>query len=392
VAAVVSAIAGLLVGAALVVFIAYPPPAGRPRQRRVQTRRNEWSRPSEGTARRSVAPFVLDQMDEAAVVIDGNDRPVLTNGAAHTLGIVRADRLASAELRDLARQVRRDARVRQSEIELRRDGVDRPIAVRARVVAVGGDDVAIVVTDLSAERRLDAVRRDFVANISHELKTPVGAIMVLGEALTEAGNDPVAVRRFGERLQREGARLSGLVRELIELSRLEGAGEPVQLARVSAREVVAEAMETNRALADKRDIAMFLELEGDLTVAADRTQLVSAVSNLINNAVSYSPDGSGVVVTVRTEDEAMSIAVTDRGVGIDPGDVPRLFERFYRVDPARSRATGGSGLGLAIVKHVVHNHRGEVSVSSTPGAGSTFTIRLPLTGASGPGSDSEDDA
>jgi two-component system sensor histidine kinase SenX3 len=328
--------------------------------------------------RRAAAAFVLDQMDEAAVVVDGTDRPVLTNGAAPSMGIVRADRLASAELRDLTRQVRRDARVRQTEIELRRTDDSTPIAVRARVVAAGGSDVAIVVTDLSPARRLDAVRRDFVANISHELKTPVGAIMVLGEALTEAGDDPEAVRRFGLRLQREGARLSGLVTELIELSRLEGAGEPVSLTRVSTREVVAEAMEANRALADNRHIAMFVELDGDVVVPADRPQLVSALSNLINNAVSYSPDGSGVVITVRAEDEAVSIAVTDRGVGIDPGDVPRLFERFYRVDPARSRETGGSGLGLAIVKHVVHNHGGEIAVTSTPGAGSTFTVRLPL--------------
>ncbi|MDQ1703374.1 MAG: two-component system, OmpR family, sensor histidine kinase SenX3, partial [Frankiaceae bacterium] len=352
-----SAIVGLIVGAALVVFIAYPPPTGRRRSRPMNAVRPDRTRSDVGN-RRAAAAFVLDQMDEAAVVVDGTDRPVLTNGAAHSMGIVRADRLASAELRDLTRQVRRDARVRQTEIELRRTDDSTPIAVRARVVAAGGSDVAIVVTDLSPARRLDAVRRDFVANISHELKTPVGAIMVLGEALTEAGDDPEAVRRFGLRLQREGARLSGLVTELIELSRLEGAGEPVSLTRVSTREVVAEAMEANRALADNRHIAMFVELDGDVVVPADRPQLVSALSNLINNAVAYSPDGSGVVITVRAEDEAVSIAVTDRGVGIDPGDVPRLFERFYRVDPARSRETGGSGLGLAIVKHVVHNHGG----------------------------------
>jgi two-component system sensor histidine kinase SenX3 len=372
-----SAIVGLIVGAALVVFIAYPPPTGRRRSRPMNAVRPDRTRSDVGN-RRAAAAFVLDQMDEAAVVVDGTDRPVLTNGAAHSMGIVRADRLASAELRDLTRQVRRDARVRQTEIELRRTDDSTPIAVRARVVAAGGSDVAIVVTDLSPARRLDAVRRDFVANISHELKTPVGAIMVLGEALTEAGDDPEAVRRFGLRLQREGARLSGLVTELIELSRLEGAGEPVSLTRVSTREVVAEAMEANRALADNRHIAMFVELDGDVVVPADRPQLVSALSNLINNAVAYSPDGSGVVITVRAEDEAVSIAVTDRGVGIDPGDVPRLFERFYRVDPARSRETGGSGLGLAIVKHVVHNHGGEIAVTSTPGAGSTFTVRLPL--------------
>ena len=374
-----AAIVGLLVGAAFVVFIAFPPPTGRRRSRPTKSPLGDWPRLADTGTRRAAAAFILDQMDEAAVVVDGNDRPVLTNGAAHSLGIVRADRLASAELRDLARQVRRDARVRQTEIELRRTDDSGPIAVRARVVAAGGSDVAIVVTDLTATRRLDAVRRDFVANISHELKTPVGAIMVLGEALTEAGDDPVAVRRFGERLQREGQRLSGLVRELIELSRLEGAGEPLHLTAVSTREVVTEAIEANRALADSRHIAIFVELEGDVLVPADRPQLLNALSNLINNAVAYSLDGSGVVVTVRAEEEAVSIAVTDRGVGIEPGEVPRLFERFYRVDPARSRATGGSGLGLAIVKHVVLNHGGEIAVSSTPGAGSTFTLRLPLT-------------
>ncbi|MCU1677453.1 MAG: two-component sensor histidine kinase [Frankiales bacterium] len=386
-AVAVSGLVGLIIGAALVVFVAYPPPAGR-RLGAPAPRARESRAPEAGSRR---AAFLLDQLDVAAVVVNRNDVPLLTNAAALSMGIVRGNRLASAELRDLSRQVRRDARVRQAEIELKREADDSgPVAVRARVAPAGGDEVSIVVTDLSDARRLDAVRRDFVANISHELKTPVGAIMVLGEALIEAGDDPEAVRRFGGRLQREGTRLSGLVSELIELSRLEGAGEPRAVTDLSVREIVNEALEVNRALAESRNIALFLDWDGDTTVAADRSQLVSAISNLINNAVAYSPDGSGVVVTVRAEDDAVSISVTDRGVGIDPGDVPRLFERFYRVDPARSRATGGSGLGLAIVKHVVRNHGGEVAVSSTPGAGSTFTVRLPLAAPNPGTTDSED--
>lgn len=376
----VATILGFVIGAAFVVFLIYPPPTGRRTDRHPQRERSPWVvRDHAFNAQRALAPLVLDQLDIAAVVVNGKDEPVLVNGAAHAMGIVRGNRLSSAELRDLARQVRRDARVRQSEIELRRGTDDgSPIAVRARVSSAGGNDVAIVVTDLSDARRLDAIRRDFVANISHELKTPVGAISVLAEALSEASNDPVAVRRFAQRLQREGTRLTGLVVELIELSRLEGAGEPVTLHPVPIRAVVNEAIEANRELAENRQIALFIEMDADCDVPADRRQLTSAVSNLVNNAVTYSPDGSAVVVTVRREEESVSIAVTDRGVGIDPHDVPRLFERFYRVDPARSRATGGNGLGLAIVKHVVHNHGGEVAVTSTPGAGSTFTVRLPL--------------
>jgi two-component system sensor histidine kinase SenX3 len=255
------------------------------------------------------------------------------------------------------------------------------VPLRAQLFLLGGDDVGIVVEDLTEAARVDAVRRDFVANVSHEIKTPVGAIALLAEALREAREDPAAVARFVDRISAEATRLSRLVQELLDLSRLQG-GEPLpEMARVAVRELLDEAVAGCHGRAAEKDVAVSVACSTDAIVSGDRAQLVMAVVNLIDNAVNYSGNGTSVHVVARRVEDVIEIAVKDEGIGIARDELGRIFERFYRVDPARSRETGGTGLGLAIVKHVMNNHGGEVTVWSTPGVGSTFTLRLPFAAA-----------
>ncbi len=230
-----------------------------------------------------------------------------------------------------------------------------------------------------------------MANVSHELKTPVGALTLLAEAVQEASDDPEAVQRFAGRMQHEGVRLGRLVRELIELSRLQGAEPLPDQVPVPVARVLDEAADRTRLAAERAGIEVRLSCPDDLVVSGNESQLAMAVANLIDNAVAYSPRGTRVAVSARAIDDdgpLVEISVSDQGIGIAEADQARVFERFYRVDPARSRETGGTGLGLAIVKHVATNHGGSVGVWSAEGAGSTFTIRLPrvhsATGSSEP--------
>jgi len=309
---------------------------------------------------------------------------VLANRVAVELGVVRGNRLLVAELRRLASDVRRSRQAQEVEVEPARGRLVRlPDAVRVRVVPVGDAEghVALLVEDVTEARRVEAVRRDFVANVSHELKTPVGAMSLLAEAMLDASEDPTAVRRFAGRLQHEAGRLARLVQELIDLSRLQGADPLPEQALVPVDKVVAEAVDRTRTTATARGIEIVRGGERGLTVRGSESQLVTAVGNLIENAVHYSPESTRVAVAVRSREGAVEVSVTDQGMGIADKDLERVFERFYRADPARSRATGGTGLGLAIVKHVATNHGGEVSVWSVEGSGSTFTLRLPPSGA-----------
>ena len=376
----VAAVLGALGGALLVVTLAFLPPQGWEwLHRREAARAARGAAAPDGPAPPGTfrALAVLDELPTATVVLDGNDEVLFANGAAQSIGVIHGNRRALVELREVIRSTRRDGRVREMEVDLapvapRR----RPLAVRARVVAAGGLDVAIVVDDLTEARRVEAVRRDFVANVSHELKTPVGAIALLAEAMLDGADEPATVRHFAGRVQRESQRLARLVQELIALSRLQGA-EPLPDPRsVSLRQVANEAIDRARLTAAAKDIAIAYD-QHDAPVVGDAELLVTAVGNLIDNAVAYSPPATRITVGVRTGDGMAQLWVSDQGIGIADDDVERIFERFYRVDPARSRDTGGTGLGLSIVKHIVTNHGGTVSVWSAPGEGSTFTVRIP---------------
>ena len=238
---------------------------------------------------------------------------------------------------------------------------------------VGG---LVVIEDVTDRRRLEAVRRDFVANISHELKTPVGALALLAETLLDE-DEPTVARRLAERLLHEAHRVGRTIDDLLELSRIE-AEEAHPREAVPVHLVVAEAVERARSAAEQRGTPIEVrEPDHALTILGDRRQLVSAVYNLLDNATKYSEAGAAVEVETRLTGPAIEIDVRDHGVGIPTRDLERVFERFYRVDRARSRDTGGTGLGLAIVRHVAANHAGDVRVSSREGEGSTFTLSFP---------------
>lgn len=237
--------------------------------------------------------------------------------------------------------------------------------------------VVVYLDDQSEQARMEASRRDFVANVSHELKTPVAAMAVLSEALLESTDDPDTVKRFGGKIYDESQRLAGMVGELIELSRLQGAERLPDLVAVDVDTVVQEAISRHQVVADKARIVINVDDETGLQVLGDEALLVTAIANLVSNAIAYSPEGSTVSISRRRRNGEVEIAVTDRGIGIAQADQERVFERFFRVDKARSRATGGTGLGLAIVKHVAANHNGSIRLWSQRGTGSTFTLSIP---------------
>jgi two-component system sensor histidine kinase SenX3 len=327
---------------------------------------------------------VLSVLSSSAVVLDNDDRVLQASAAARSFGLVRGDELVVQELVALARQVRRDGEIREGELDVS-GGVNRSVtslAVRAAPLdrSVGGGGlVLLLVEDQTEVRRVEEVRRDFVANTSHELKTPVGALALLAETVEDAADDPEAVRRFAGRMRQEAARLTNLVQDMITLSRIQAAEPVPDPVPVKLDAVIAEALDRCRMKATARGIELVSVGTLGLGVMGDEDLLVTALRNLLENAVAYSPDKTRVDISTRLAGrDAVEISVADQGIGIPERDLERIFERFYRVDPARSRATGGTGLGLAIVKHVTAAHGGKVTVVSTEGAGSTFTLRLPL--------------
>lgn len=322
---------------------------------------------------------VLAALPSSAVVLDPADRVLRASSAARAYGIVRGDELVIGDLLALARQVRRDGVIRETEIEVavRKFGPDST-SFAVRVAPLGGTGLVLVLAeDQTERRRVEAVRRDFVANISHELKTPVGALSLLAETIADASDDPDAVRRFTGRMQQESARLTSVIQDLITLSRIQGAEPMAEPDRVPVEVVVDEAMDFVRTAAETKEIELVASGTESAVVMGDEGLLVTALRNLVANAVAYSPERTRVSISVEAVDEMVEISVADQGIGIPAQDLERIFERFYRVDAARSRATGGTGLGLAIVKHIMTHHRGEVTVWSKEGSGSTFTLRLP---------------
>jgi two-component system sensor histidine kinase SenX3 len=328
----------------------------------------------------------LDVLAVGVVVCDEHGEEVYRNDPA-VLGQAGArDALAEQAitgLLDAARRGERAERALELFSPVRRNLALSAYPIRAGSVPLGG---VVVIEDVSERRRIDTVRRDFVANVSHELKTPVGALSLLAETL-DGEEDTETISMLAGRVGAEVERLGRIINDLLDLSRIESEERPPS-DLVAVHNVVAEAVEPLRAVAAAKGIQLEIdEVPTSLVVNGDAEDLVSAVSNLVDNAVKYSPTGSPVAVRVTADPSTVSIEVVDRGIGIPARDRERIFERFYRVDRARSRLTGGTGLGLSIVRHVAVNHGGEVTVSSEEGAGSTFVLRLPLAAA-----DARDDA
>ena len=341
-------------------------------------------RASAAAARLTISELLQRVVANAPIgvlVVDSTRAVSITNRRVAEMGMVRDgvldERLWAAAQRTLATG-------EDGEVDLE---APRGLAGRRAGLAVHGKirllteqspRLAVVyLDDHSEQARMEASRRDFVANVSHELKTPVAAMAVLSEALLESTDDPETVQRFGGKIYAESQRLANMVGELIELSRLQGAERLPDLVAVDVDTVVQEAISRYKVVADKASIAITTDDATGLKVLGDQTLLVTAIANLISNAIAYSPNGSTVSISRRQEGDMVEIAVTDRGIGIALADQERVFERFFRVDKARSRATGGTGLGLAIVKHVAANHNGSIRLWSRRGTGSTFTLAIP---------------
>ncbi|MFT4231077.1 MAG: ATP-binding protein [Microbacterium sp.] len=341
-------------------------------------RARDRARAQDGVALPDGVGAVLDALDEAAAVVDGSFTVLAASVPGAGLGLVAGEVLDGAEMRALVRRARATQVPAGETLRIRRtgrSGEERLVTVRASVL--GPRLALLVVRDVTERERLEQMRQDFVANTSHELKTPVGAVTLLAEAVESAADDPAQVRIFAARLQAEAARLARLTARIMNLSRLQAADELSAMTEVSIDEVVAASVDAHALQAQSAGVELLRGGERGLAVRGDAQILVEAVGNLIANAILYSPRGSRVGVGVRSDGDVVEIAVTDRGTGISETDQQRVFERFYRADQARSRETGGSGLGLSIVKHAVQRHGGEVRLWSRVGRGSTFTIVLP---------------
>ena len=327
---------------------------------------------------------VIEALESAGIVLDPSNTVVKASPGAMAFGLVWNQSLVHPELVTIVDRVRRYGEPITQELELARGPFgDANIYLFVRVARLGARYILLLAEDRTESYRLDEVRRDFVANISHELKTPIGAVGLLAEALEAASDEPDQVRRFAKRLTKEADRLARITQEIIELSRLQAADALTKPEVVEIDRVVALAIDQNRVAAESSRVTVVSGGDRGAEVYGDEPLLAVALHNLIANAIQYSPKGSRVGVGVKNADGIVEIAVTDQGIGIPDEELDRVFERFFRIDPARSRHTGGSGLGLSIVKHVVQNHGGDIRVWSQPGNGSTFTIRLPKASLAG---------
>lgn len=334
---------------------------------------------SEVDAFEQVASQVVDVIATAGVVLDSQNNVLRASPGAVQFGLVQNRRLVHSALVKLCDRARNQTGAVVEELLLE-TGLQRDaVWVQARAARFGEKYMMLLVDDRTEAKKLEDTRRDFVANVSHELKTPIGAIGLLAEAIQGAGDDPAMLEKFSNSLIRESQRLANLVQELMQLSRVQSAPGLENATEVDLAAVVLDSIERNQVLAEKRNIRVQGGASESVKILGDYEMLATAVRNLIENAIVYSEPGTQVGVGLKQADGVAEISVTDSGIGIPESEQERIFERFYRVDPSRSRETGGTGLGLAIVKHIAANHGGEIKLFSKPGVGSTFTLRLPIT-------------
>ena len=317
----------------------------------------------------------LEVIGAIGVVLDGKNRVIRASRSAIDLGIVDGREVSIPPIARLVERARVANRQLTEEFEIPRPTLT-PQHLLVRVVPLGSKFLLLVADDRSDIYRIDAVRRDFIANISHELKTPIGAVSLLAEALIASADDPTQVKTFAASLEKESSRLAELTSDIIELSRLQSGGPIQHPTPVNIDQVVMRAIDSNRVLAESAGIDLVVNAKSGAYVPGDESSLVTAMNNLIRNAIGYSKGPGRVGVGVVEREGMVEVSVTDQGIGIPAQELDRIFERFYRGDPARSRQTGGTGLGLSIVKHVVANHDGQVRVWSQLGKGSTFTLKF----------------
>lgn len=342
-----------------------------------------WLRKTEDKPQReapSILFDVLEQLDQDVLLLAPGDIAIFASAGVESLNIMRDGRILSPELLAIIRVVRRTGITQSGKIEVPRGPIGEGVReLTVKVISLEKDlQILVLLSDESEAERVHEVRRDFVANISHELKTPIGALSLLSEAVLSAKDEPAAVEKFASRMQQEAKRLTELVQEIINLSRLQDS-DPLQIAEpLLVKDLIAEAVDQCMTTSEARRIGLTVSEQSDVKVFGDRDQLLMAIHNLIENAINYSPQDTNVSISTSTSGDIVTISVTDQGIGIPESDLERIFERFYRVDPARSRETGGTGLGLSIVKHVAAKHGGEIKVWSSQNIGSTFALRLPI--------------
>lgn len=321
---------------------------------------------------------VLNAMLDAWVILDEHQNVLTSSDEAQELDLATGNKLTHANVADFVADAIKNTQSPEGILEIPRSALGTAsLALLANLSPISNNRYLLIMRDVSDVTRVELVRRDFVANVSHELKTPVGALSLLSEAAAEAADDPAAVRRFALKMQAEAQRLTNLVNDLIDLSRLQS-DDPLKKATIaSVAHLIDAAVSDVKAVADAKEIELSVKIQTGLQVACVERQLITAIRNLIVNAVNYSSNQTKVAITAEEVDDLIEIRVTDQGIGIPETDQLRVFERFYRIDPARSRATGGTGLGLSIVKHIATGHGGDVILRSIEGKGSTFTLRLP---------------
>lgn len=345
---------------------------------RQQKQRDRWAQMEE-PAMEAGAADVLALVGRAYVVVDGVDGVVQASSGAYALGLVRGHSILLPEMAQMVSEVRQKGVIMEGEVEVRRSAqTQEALIIDFRVAPLGDELIVVLADDRTEIVRAQRVRTDFVANVSHELKTPVGAIGLMAEAIETAADDPQAVLYFSGKLKQESKRLGALVQDVIELSRLQSTDLVLSATLLDLSQVAQEALERSRLVAEDKSIQLTLEGQLDRPVHGDRDLLGTAIHNLIENAIRYSPENTRVQVTLGQLGDQARLEVKDQGPGIPPEDLDRIFERFYRVDPARSRQTGGTGLGLSIVRHILAQHGGQVLVESQLGEGSSFTLLLPL--------------
>ena len=325
-----------------------------------------------------LASEILELLGSVGILLDQNNQVIRMNNRAEPFGLISRGALVQPELFDLVRTARSTRQVESFEGSINVGMKKSQLEVLAKASLVAGDYVVLVLEDQTQKSRLDKTRRDFIENISHELKTPIGAIALLAEAIQGAEDDPETRNRFAGNLIKESNRLTHLVQDIIELSRVQSEEVLATAELIDVNNVISDAVDRNEQLARSRSIRVLFQDEPGTEIYGNREMLTTAVKNLIENAINYSSSGSQVGVGSKSMGDVAEVSVTDSGAGISPENQPRVFERFFRVDSSRSRETGGTGLGLSIVKHVAKIHRGEVKLFSQPGVGSTFTLRIPL--------------
>lgn len=326
----------------------------------------------------SDAVAFLEVLDTAGVVVDATNQVVDQSSKAKDMGLVEYGKVISTELVDLMTKARVTRQSVTEELFFAKNSRSPKLFISARATLLSEELVILLIEDRTEAKRLDETRRDFVENISHELKTPISAISLLSEALQVAIDDPEQVKKFSKNLQRESKRLGSLVTKIIQLSRIQAGDLQGEIEVFDLGQIVDEAVELNQFLADSKAVKITADTPSGIFVQGDAGLISMAIKNLIENAVLYSETNSNVGVGLSEVEGFAEVAVIDKGIGIPLDQQERIFERFYRVDPSRSRETGGTGLGLSIVKHAANNHGGEVTLFSRPNLGSTFTLRIPI--------------